>query len=903
MTKSSFLCILVFVFAHLLVHAYGIAGYSNDNDTSLTLSNSIVLLGVILPIHPPNVNGNANCDEVSDSSVQRAEAIAFAVNKINSDPNLLPAGTKLGFVVRDSCLMVNTALDRTLDFITGSTPVGNASYRVSGIIGETQSTISINMASLLRLFRIPQVSPYSTASGLSDKTLYEYFLRTPPPDSYQSAALVDLVEYFNWNYIITINSGDTYGRDGINQFNKILNSRNRTMRCIATNKEIPFPSNTQSDFDKAAAAFVEPMVINASAVVLFGHYDIAIGLLDALKRQNITRRLFWVGSDSWGKELQDGIYPMLLGNQISVAPTTIPSVEFDRYFESLHVSNHTSNPWFAEYWQDTFHCSLSNVTNDPRKLCDLANQRISPKSGYVQDSFIPLTIDAVMAFAYAIRNLQMNNCNGSGLCSAILSTGDSQSRNYIPGEILKPYLFNATFPGQSGGNFSFDKNGDPSIVSYTIWNLQIQNGSFSYKSVGTWSNGNPTSPLRFTQPVVWNNNQGSILSQCSDPCQAGQYRFYSSDCCWKCVDCSGGKDFSNGSSTTCSTCEESFAPNQFRNGCIPIVPTFYHSATPAAIVILTITCIGILATICVIIIFIVHFTNKIIKATGRELTVFLLVGIIVCYIVPFLFVIKPSAAICGIRWVGVGLGFATCFSAILIRTIRIHRIFNRPLSTKQPLFVGSITQSVFTLILVGVQVLIMIVWMVVERPGVKYVYTTTTGEVLCNQSPYSSFTVIVGYNCVLLSATMYFAFRTRNVPKNFNETKFINLTVYSLAMIWVVLLPTYFGTAGLGNLFWTTSLLLTIVLSASVVLGAIFMPRLVYLFRNVYGGLKSPETTVAPVEMLRKGNVGKSHHFGTDSCAAANRCVSQPLENGVHKHEKMLCDSSTQTETELMDSH
>ena len=31
--------------------------------------------------------------------------------------------------------------------------------------------------------------------------------------------------------------------------------------------EIPFPTPTQSDFDKAAARFVEPMVVNASAVV------------------------------------------------------------------------------------------------------------------------------------------------------------------------------------------------------------------------------------------------------------------------------------------------------------------------------------------------------------------------------------------------------------------------------------------------------------------------------------------------------------------------------------------------------------------------------------------------------------------------------------------------------------
>ena len=242
--------------------------YANTNDMhQLGCPNaSIVLLGGFLAIHPFHDDGS--CGLLSDGDLLRAEAIPFAVNKMNTDPgNLLPPEVKLAFYIRDSCLLVNTALDRTLDFITGSVAIGNngTAYRVSGIIGETQSTISIAMASLLRLFRIPQISPFSTASELSDKTLYEYFLRIPPPDNYQSEVMVDLVEYFKWSYIITINSADTYGRDGINQFIKILSSRNATLRCIAKRIEIPFPGATYRDYDDAAAYFVDPMVINASA--------------------------------------------------------------------------------------------------------------------------------------------------------------------------------------------------------------------------------------------------------------------------------------------------------------------------------------------------------------------------------------------------------------------------------------------------------------------------------------------------------------------------------------------------------------------------------------------------------------------------------------------------------------
>ena len=554
---------------------------------------------------------------------------------------------------------------------------------------------------------------------------------------------------------------------------------------------------------------------------------------------------------------------------------TKASWEFDNYFRRLHISNHSSNPWFKEYWQLRFNCSLMNQTGPSTVQCDVANQRISTVTGYVS-----LAIDAVTAYAYAIRNLQMSLCNGSGLCKASLSTGDSQSRLFIHGDVLKPYLLNVNFQSDSGANFTFDKNGDPARVLYTMQNLQIKNESYSYVPIGSWSN---TKSLVFTQPVVWNNYKGSVESRCSGPCRSGQYRLFITDCCWRCVDCTGNRDVSDGVGV-CRTCYESFTPNQFRNACVLIHVTHYHAGDVGPIVILLISGIGILATISIAAIIIVQFTHRIIKATSRELTAFLLVGIMLSFVTPFLFVIKPSPPICAIRWIGVGLSFSISFSALLVRTIRIHRIFNRPPSTKKALFVGSLSQAVITLALIGVQMVIVVVWLVLERPGVRHVYGVTTGEVLCSLSPYSALSVTVGYNILLLGATTYFAFRTRNVPKNFNETRYINVTVYSLVIIWVVLLPTYFGTADLGAFYQTTSLLLTIVLSASVVLGAIFVPRVVYLFNSIYSSGALPETSHYGVDRSNKATI------------TASEVIKKDKHHGTDDQEVTHSESSTQTE-------
>lgn len=49
------------------------------------------------------------------------------------------------------------------------------------------------VANLLRLFKIPQVSYASTSAALSDKTRFEFFARTVPPDNYQ----VGLVSFYS----------------------------------------------------------------------------------------------------------------------------------------------------------------------------------------------------------------------------------------------------------------------------------------------------------------------------------------------------------------------------------------------------------------------------------------------------------------------------------------------------------------------------------------------------------------------------------------------------------------------------------------------------------------------------------------------------------------------------------
>lgn len=113
------------------------------------------------------------------------------------------------------------------------------------------------------LFHIPQISPASTAKALSDKSRFEYFARTVPPDTFQSSALVDIVKSVNWSYVSTVYSEGSYGEYGIEVFHREAQERNV---CIATAEKVP---STADDRVFDAIILKLRKKINAKGVVLF----------------------------------------------------------------------------------------------------------------------------------------------------------------------------------------------------------------------------------------------------------------------------------------------------------------------------------------------------------------------------------------------------------------------------------------------------------------------------------------------------------------------------------------------------------------------------------------------------------------------------------------------------------
>lgn len=144
-----------------------------------------IVLGGLFPVHEKG-GGTACGPNIYHRGVQRLEAMLFAVDEINRK-EILP-GITLGVHILDTCGRDTYALNQSLHFVRASLSnidisvlecADKSTPRVKrtasagpifGVIGGSYSSVSLQVANLLRLFHIPQISPASTAKALSDKT-------------------------------------------------------------------------------------------------------------------------------------------------------------------------------------------------------------------------------------------------------------------------------------------------------------------------------------------------------------------------------------------------------------------------------------------------------------------------------------------------------------------------------------------------------------------------------------------------------------------------------------------------------------------------------------------------------------------------------------------------------------
>lgn len=191
---------------------------------------------------------------------------------------------------------------------------------------------------------------------------------------------------------------------------------------------------------------------NARVAVLFLRSDDARELLAAAARLNTS--FIWVASDGWGA--QESI---VKGNEvtaegaITIELAANPLPEFNRYFLSLDPVKNLRNPWYREFWEQRFQCSLGGggaaggggsvgLGGTPLPPCDM--DLSMDKSNFEPESKIMFVVNAVYAMAHALHQMQRSLCsNTNELCDSMKALDGRR--------LYRDYILNVSFTGKRAG--------------------------------------------------------------------------------------------------------------------------------------------------------------------------------------------------------------------------------------------------------------------------------------------------------------------------------------------------------------------------------------------------------------------------------------------------------------------
>ncbi|KFQ42806.1 Metabotropic glutamate receptor 7, partial [Nestor notabilis] len=451
-------------------------------------------------------------------------------------------------------------------------------------------------------------------------------------------------------------------------------------------------------------------------------------------------------------------------------------------------------------------------------------ERIGKDSHYEQEGKVQFVIDAVYAMAHALHHMNKDLCaDYPGVCPEMEHAG---------GKKLLKYIRSVNFNGSAGTPVMFNKNGD-APGRYDIFQYHTTNTSTpGYRLVGQW-----TDDLQLNiDEMQWGKGVREVPSSvCSLPCKPGERKkmVKGMPCCWHCELCDGYQYQAD--EVTCLLCSYSERPNENRTGCrsIPIVKLEWHS--PWAVIPVFLAMLGIIATIFVMATFIRYNDTPIVRASGRELSYVLLTGIFLCYIITFLMIAKPNVAVCSFRRIFLGLGMCISYAALLTKTNRIYRIFEQgKKSVTAPRLISPTSQLAITSSLISVQLLGVFIWFAVDPPNIIIDYDEqktmnpdqARGVLKCDITDLQIICSL-GYSILLMVTCTVYAIKTRGVPENFNEAKPIGFTMYTTCIVWLAFIPIFFGTAQSAEKLYiqTTTLTISMNLSASVALGMLYMPK------------------------------------------------------------------------------
>ncbi|XP_074496909.1 extracellular calcium-sensing receptor-like [Sebastes fasciatus] len=751
------------------------------------------------------------CHSFNILGFRQAQTMAFAIDEINRNSNLLPNVT-LGYSLNDNCQHLGIGFRAALSLASGQkeqftvdkTCVGT--HPVLGIVGDTFSRGSIAISAVLSLYRLPMVSYFATCSCLSDRKKFPSFFRTIPSDAFQVRAMIQILRRFGWTWAGLLVSDDDYGLHAARSFQSDLAQSGGG--CLAYLEVLSL------DKDAAELRRIVDLMRKSTArvVIVFALQSHMINLMEEVVRQNVTG-LQWMASEAWtaATVLQTPhLMPYLSGTLgIAIRRGEIPGLRdfLLNIRPDIQHNNSYGNNMVNQFWEHTFQCRFApppaGWVEAGGELCTGQEDLESVETEFLDISNLRPEYNvykAVYALAYALDDM-LRCVPGRGPFS-----GHSCARlKRLELWQLVYYLEKVNFTTPFGDQVSFDENGD-ALPIYDIMNwLWLPDGGTKVENVGEVKESAKGEKLTLDEnKIFWNfDSKQPPRSVCSESCPPGTRMARKKgqpECCFDCIPCSEGKVSNKTDSMDCTSCPEDFWSSSQRDHCVPKKTEFLSYQEPLGICLTATTLVGTFICAVVLGIFIYHRSTPIVRTNNSELSFHLLISLKLCFLCSMLFIGRPRMWTCQLRHAAFGISFVLCVSCILVKTMVVLAVFkaSKPGGGASLKWFGAVQQRGTVMVLTSIQAAICTAWLVSASPAPhkntqyhndKIVYECVVGSTV-------GFAVLLGYIGLLAILSFLLAFMARNLPDNFNEAKFITFSMLIFCAVWVAFVPAYISSPG-----------------------------------------------------------------------------------------------------------
>ncbi|XP_070592246.1 vomeronasal type-2 receptor 26-like [Erythrolamprus reginae] len=734
----------------------------------------------------------------------------FAIQVVHKNHKLLHNIT-LGYNIYDNTLSTLYTSDALLDMLsTGKANVPNYSCgrkeNLLVLIDAAHSEISIQMSTLVGIYKVPQITYATVSEVLSDKSQFPFFYRMAPKEEVHNPAIVQILLHFRW-ILIGLFATDT--EEGENFMRALTPVLVKNGICVIVSQRLAqyIPTgplrvalskwrqvNVFIYFLKIAGYMHGFIPVHLTLASLSGHVEGKVWILSTflefdMKREREFKYVCSISTFVYQRKKRqdrDAFESKLLAEPVG--------------------ANHD--------------CSFSKhaFSVKGRRRC---LWKASPHPGnriHNDHSFYSIIKTLAHTLKTAYSSISWRKRKGG--------KEKRRASNLQPWQ-FHPFLKKNELVNLSLLKLYLDENGaitaDLDIVSWMF----LSNGNPTKEQLGNFERQR----LTINQDVLSRLkllNKSLPQSKCVENCPPGffkQTREGEPVCCYDCIPCPEGTISTQEDSEKCTKCPDDEHPTENRIQCIPKRITFLSYEEYLGIILVSFSLLLFLTTGLVLIIFIKYLETPIVKANNRDLSYILLVSLLLSFLSSFLFIGQPRKATCLLRQTVFSIVFSIAVSSLLAKTIMVVLAFlaAKP-GNRVKRWLGKSLANSIILSCSAVQTFICSIWLGVSPPFPDSDPHSQPRVIIlqCNEGSDVMFYITLSYMGFLAIICFTVAFLAKNLPGAFNEAKLITFSMLVFCSVWVTFIPTYLSTKGK---YMVVVQIFSILASSAGLLGCIFFPK------------------------------------------------------------------------------